>query len=74
LTDKLRFPARFDAGAFREDMAGTTPAGQSAAEIARFVVANDAPRLDYLAFGVRHHPAGSNAPTVYKIAHRRLHD
>jgi hypothetical protein len=120
LTDKLRFPARFDAGAFREDMAGTTPAGRSAAEIAkrdceangvplsdlrpcdpegrdgtvlpqclklyvpppvgrfgmvfRFVVANDAPRLDYLAFGVRHHPAGSNAPTVYEIAHRRLHD
>lgn len=35
MTDKLRFPARFDAGAFREDMAGTTPAGQSAAEIAR---------------------------------------
>jgi hypothetical protein len=24
------------------------------------------------AFGVRHHPRGSNAPTVYKIAHRRL--
>jgi hypothetical protein len=65
LTDKLRFPARFDAGAFREDMAGTTPAGQSAAEIAR---------RDYLAFGVRHHPAGSNAPTLYEIAHRRLHD
>lgn len=40
----------------------------------RFVIANDAPRLDYLAFGVRHHPAGSNAPTVYEIAHRRLHD
>jgi hypothetical protein len=39
----------------------------------RFAIANDAPRLDYLAFGVRHHPADSNAPTVYEIAHRRLH-
>jgi hypothetical protein len=29
-------------------------------------------RLIYLAFGVRHHPAGSHAPTVYQIAHRRL--
>lgn len=120
MTDKLRFPARFDADAFREDMARTTQAGRSAAEIARrdyevngipmsdlrscdpegrdgtvlpqclklylpppvgrfgmvfgFVVANAAPRLDYLAFGVRHHPAGSNAPTVYEIAHHRLHE
>ncbi|MGN6254187.1 MAG: hypothetical protein ACTHO8_04300 [Solirubrobacterales bacterium] len=24
------------------------------------------------AFGVRHHPHGSNAPTVYEIAHQRL--
>lgn len=30
-------------------------------------------RLDFLAFGVRHHPRGSNAPTVYQFAHRRLH-
>ncbi len=30
-------------------------------------------RLDFLAFGVRHHPRGSNAPTVYQLAHRRLH-
>jgi len=120
LSDKLRFPTRFDTDAFRADMAGTTPAGRSAAELARhdyeasgvpvtdlrpcdpegqdgtvlpqclklyvpppvgrfgmvfrFVVANDAPRLDYLAFGVRHHPADSNAPTVYEIAHRRLHE
>jgi hypothetical protein len=28
--------------------------------------------LAYLAFGVRHHPRGSNAPTVYQVAHRRL--
>jgi hypothetical protein len=33
----------------------------------------DAPRLRYLAFGVRHHPKGSHAETVYGIAHRRLH-
>lgn len=29
-------------------------------------------RLDFLAFGVRHHPTESNAPTVYQIAHDRL--
>ncbi|HEY5942126.1 MAG TPA: hypothetical protein VIT89_04615 [Solirubrobacterales bacterium] len=28
--------------------------------------------LVFAAFGVRHHPADSNAPTVYEIAHRRL--
>jgi hypothetical protein len=28
--------------------------------------------LAYAAFGVRHHPRESNAPTVYEIAHRRL--
>lgn len=38
----------------------------------RFVISDDGPRLDHLAFGVRHHPADSNAPTVYEIAHRRL--
>ena len=39
----------------------------------KFVVANDGPRLEYLAFGVRHHPPGANASTVYEIAHRRVH-
>lgn len=29
--------------------------------------------LRYLAFGMRHHPKGSHAETVYEIAHRRLH-
>lgn len=29
-------------------------------------------RLTYAAFGIRHHPRGSNAPTVYQIAHDRL--
>lgn len=29
-------------------------------------------RLDFLAFGMRHHPPNSHAPTVYDIAHRRL--
>jgi hypothetical protein len=29
--------------------------------------------LAYLAFGVRHHPRDSNALTVYRIAHERLH-
>jgi hypothetical protein len=61
-------------------VARATEAGRSAAEIAkrdyelfRFAVAKDAPGLEYIAFGVRHHPAGSKAPTVYEIAHRRLH-
>jgi hypothetical protein len=40
----------------------------------KFVIADDGPRLDYLAFGVRHHPPASNARTVYEFAHRRLHD
>jgi hypothetical protein len=31
-------------------------------------------QLAFAAFGVRHHPRSSNAPTVYEIAHRRLHD
>lgn len=31
-------------------------------------------RLRYLAFGTRHHPHGSNALTVYQIAHLRLSD
>jgi hypothetical protein len=30
--------------------------------------------LAYLAFGVRHHPQGSHALTVYQIADRRLHE
>jgi hypothetical protein len=38
----------------------------------KFVVAGDGARLDYLAFGVRHHPPSSHAPTVYEIAHQRL--
>lgn len=29
--------------------------------------------LVYLAFGTRHHPRGSHAPTVYELAHQRLH-
>lgn len=30
--------------------------------------------LDFLAFGVRHHPKGSHSLTVYEVAHRRLLD
>jgi hypothetical protein len=33
----------------------------------------DKPTLVFLAFGVRHHPKGSHALTVYQLAHRRLH-
>jgi len=32
----------------------------------------DKPAFVFLAFGVRHHPKGSHAPTVYEIAHGRL--
>jgi hypothetical protein len=39
----------------------------------RFVRDVDGLALRYVAFGVRHHPRDSNAPTVYEIAHRRLH-
>src|SRR3954464_2640662 len=35
----------------------------------KFVLIAGSPRLDFLAFGVRHHPAESNAPTVYEVAH-----
>lgn len=42
--------------------------------IFRFAIVGDKPLLEYLAFGVRHHPAESNAPTVYEIAHGRLDD
>jgi hypothetical protein len=31
------------------------------------------PVLAYLAFGVRHHPRRSRRPTVYQLAHLRLH-
>lgn len=120
MTGELRFAARFDPDAFRDDMARTTPAGRDAAEAAkrdyeasgvpfsdlrpcdpehrdgtqlpqclkvylpppvgrfgmvfRFAIVNDSPLLEYLAFGVRHHPADSNAPTVYEIAHSRFDD
>jgi hypothetical protein len=120
LTGELRFAARFDAEAFRADIARTTPAGREVAEKARrdyeatgvarsglrlcdaegsegaelphclkvylpppashfgmvfeFVIAAGRPRLEYLAFGVRHHPPNAHAPTVYEIAHRRLRD
>lgn len=41
--------------------------------VLRFVRDDSGLALRYLAFGVRHHPRSSNAPTVYDIAHRRLH-
>jgi hypothetical protein len=34
---------------------------------------NGRPVLMFLAFGMRHHPKGSHALTVYEIAHPRLH-
>ena len=38
----------------------------------RFIRDADGLALRYLAFGVRHHPRDSNAPTVYETADRRL--
>jgi hypothetical protein len=118
-TSAPRFPARFDPDAFDEDLARSTPAGRTAAEIARRTYESDGipishlrpcgleggdgtilpdctkvylprpdgrfgviftidrkadkPTLVFLAFGVRHHPKGSHALTVYELAHRRLH-
>jgi hypothetical protein len=42
--------------------------------VLRFIRDSEGLALRYLAFGVRHHPRSSNAPTVYDIAHRRLPD
>ena len=39
----------------------------------RLIVHPSRSRLRYLAFGVRHHPGDSHAPTVYQLAHKRLH-
>ena len=41
--------------------------------VLRFIRDDQGLALRYLAFGIRHHPRDSNAPTVYDIAHRRLH-
>lgn len=41
--------------------------------VLRFIRDSDGLALRYLAFGVRHHPRGSKAATVYEIADRRLH-
>lgn|SRR5512146_308187 len=41
--------------------------------VLRFVRDDEGLALRYLAFGIRHHPRDSNAPTVYDIAHRRFH-
>jgi hypothetical protein len=34
---------------------------------------NGRPVLTFLAFGVRHHPRSSRRPTVYQLAHLRMH-
>lgn len=34
---------------------------------------NGRPVLVFLAFGVRHHPRGSQRATVYHLAHQRMH-
>jgi hypothetical protein len=42
--------------------------------VLRFIRDSEGLALRYLAFGIRHHPHASNAPTVYDIAHRRFPD
>jgi hypothetical protein len=115
---RARFPVRFVAENWSEDMARASAAGRAAAQAARdrygrngvpfeelcpcqeeardgtrlfdcvklylpapsgrfgMVFRADkgpqGPTLVYLAFGVRHHPRDSNAPTVYQIADLRL--
>lgn len=39
----------------------------------RIEIRSGKPVLVFAAFGVRHHPLEAQAPTVYEIAHRRLH-
>ena len=39
----------------------------------RLIVRDGRPQLEFVAFGLRHQPKRSRAPTVYAIAHRRLH-
>jgi hypothetical protein len=41
--------------------------------IFRVIKVDDRPCLAYAAFGVRHHPQGARRPTVYQLAHQRLH-
>jgi hypothetical protein len=112
--------AHFDADAWEEDLARTTPTGRAAAEAARreyerngipveqlrrvaeqghdqtilpdcakvylpppngrfgmvFMLKfepSGRPVLVFLAFGVRHHPRDSRRPTVYQLAHQRMH-
>jgi hypothetical protein len=40
----------------------------------RMVIGQKRSHLRYVAFGVRHQPRDSHAPTVYQLAHRRLHE
>jgi len=37
-------------------------------------IVDDRAQLQYIAFGVRHHPSESNVETVYQIVHKRLQD
>jgi hypothetical protein len=48
------------------------PAGQFGMVFQIALADDGAALLLFLAFGVRHHPARSRAPTVYRLAHRRL--
>jgi hypothetical protein len=49
------------------------PAGRFGMVFMLRLDADRRPVLAFLAFGVRHHPGGSQRPTVYQLAHQRLH-
>jgi len=53
--------------------AHVTLSGDIAGMVFEVVRGEDRLSLEYIAFGVRHHPRGSHAHTVYQLAHRRLH-
>lgn len=69
-----RTTALFDDAAFAEDLrrASLPPPDGKFGMVSRIERRDGKLRLVYAAFGVRQHPRGSNAPTVYQIAHDRL--
>lgn len=49
------------------------PGGRFGAVLIAVTHPNRPLALRAIAFGVRHHPRGSHAQTVYEVAHQRLH-
>ena len=67
MTSELRFAARFDPDAFREDMARTTPAGRDTAEAAkRRYEASGIPRSELRPCDQEHRD-GTQLPQCLKV-------